>query len=102
MVADVEHFIQSHAYAIRSHADLAEFCLDSSSSGKGKKDYMRLSYLISTAINKVSTWDVWLEVRHGQSSGYVHVSQDPELYPGIWTFAIMPSFVDYTRPDKGL
>ena len=71
-------------------------------SGKGKKDYMRLSYLISTAINKVSTWDVWLEVRHGQSSGYVHVSQDPELYPGIWTFAIMPSFVDYTRPDKGL
>ena len=71
-------------------------------SAKVKKDYIRLSYLVSAAINKIGTWDVWLEIRHGQSSGYVHVPQDSEHRAGIWSLTIKPRFVHQTRLDKGL
>ena len=52
-------------------------------SAKKEKDYMLLQYLISAIINIFNARDLWLKIGLGQTSGYVHVSQDRGLEAAI-------------------
>ena len=55
----------------------------SQASAKKEKDYMLLQYLISPIINIFNARDLWLKIGLGQTSGYVHVSQDRGLEAAI-------------------